>query len=398
MPSITDEERRERLAERHFLAVRGPSLVGVADGLVGLHATDPASVFMSAWARLDELTRDVVEEALYESRTLAKVLGMRRTMFVVPPDLAAVVDRACTQALYAGERRKLERMVAEQGLVTDAGAWVDGVVADVLRVLGEHGELTAVQIGKLVPDFGRTLRFGEGRKWAADVGVSTRVLFLMSTGLQIVRARPLGSWLSSQYRWAATTDWLGQLPAISPADARAQLARRYLATFGPATRSDLAWWTGWPLGQTDAALAAVDAQSVRLDSGTTGFVLPADAGPSGEAKRRRAKSSSHWVALLPSLDPTVMGWKERDWYLGGYRHALFDPYGNAGPTVWYDGRIVGGWGQNGAGTVVFELFEDVPSSARRAIAARAAALQEWLGGTKVTPRFRTPFEKSLAGA
>ena len=50
-----------------------------------------------------------------------------------------------------------------------------------------------------------------------------------------------------------------------------------------------------------------------------------------------------WVALLPGLDSTVMGWKERAWFLGGHQHALFDVNGNAGPTVWCNGRIVGGW-------------------------------------------------------
>ena len=53
-----------------------------------------------------------------------------------------------------------------------------------------------------------------------------------------------------------------------------------------------------------------------------------------------------WIALLPALDPTPMGWSGRDWYLPAeHRAALFDRTGNIGPSVWCDGRIVGGWAQ-----------------------------------------------------
>ena len=128
--------------------------------------------------------------------------------------------------------------------------------------------------------------------------------------------------------------------------------RRWLAAFGPGTLQDLAWWTGWPLGQTRQALAAARAVEVDLDAGT-GFLLADDLDP--------VPPPPEWVALLPSLDPTVMGWKERSWYLGGHRERLFDRNGNAGPTVWADGRVVGGWAQRPDGTIAVELLEPVLS-------------------------------------
>ena len=74
-----------------------------------------------------------------------------------------------------------------------------------------------------------------------------------------------------------------------------------------------------------------------------------------------------------------MGWKEREWYLGDHAPALFDRAGNAGPTVWWDGRIVGGWVQRRDGEVVYRLLEDVGGDALAAIDADAAAVQDWLG-------------------
>jgi hypothetical protein len=102
------------------------------------------------------------------------------------------------------------------------------------------------------------------------------------------------------------------------------------------------------------------------------------------------------VALLPSLDPTTMGWQQRGWYLGEHGRALFDRNGNAGPTVWVDGRIVGGWAQRRSGEVVYELLEDTGGVAATAVAEAAAELESWLGPMRITPRFPTPLQKELA--
>jgi hypothetical protein len=181
-------------------------------------------------------------------------------------------------------------------------------------------------------------------------------------------------------------DGVGSMPAV---DGRAELAQRWLAAFGPGTAGDVKWWTGWTAKEAAAALAAVDAVEVDLDGGETGYVLPDD-----DAKVRRP---APWVALLPALDPTPMGWAGRDWYLGDHRAALFDRSGNIGPTVWCDGRVVGGWTQRPGGEVVWRLLEDVGAEATTAVEAAVARLQGWLGTVPVTPRFRTPLERELAG-
>jgi len=90
-----------------------------------------------------------------------------------------------------------------------------------------------------------------------------------------------------------------------------------------------------------------------------------------------------------------MGWTERGWFLGDHAGALFDRSGNAGPTVWWDGRIVGGWAQRKDGEIAFRLLEDVGADALRAVEAQAETLATWLGKVRVTPRFRTPLEREL---
>jgi len=91
-----------------------------------------------------------------------------------------------------------------------------------------------------------------------------------------------------------------------------------------------------------------------------------------------------------------MGWRERGWFLGEHGPALFDRSGNIGPTVWWDGRIVGGWAQRPSGDIAFRLLEDAGAEAMAAITAEAERLQAWLGPVRVTPRFRTPLERELS--
>jgi hypothetical protein len=91
-----------------------------------------------------------------------------------------------------------------------------------------------------------------------------------------------------------------------------------------------------------------------------------------------------------------MGWAERDWYLGPHRSFLFDRSGNIGPTVWWAGRVVGGWTQRGDGEVVYRLLDDVGGDASATIEQEASRLEAWLGDARITPKFRTPLERELA--
>ena len=157
--------------------------------------------------------------------------------------------------------------------------------------------------------------------------------------------------------------------------------------FGPATFDDLQWWTGWNKTQTRAALAGLDLVEVELSVGE-GMML------AGTGFDDAFDSSGPSVMLLPALDPTAMGWKHRDWYLGDYKKPLFDTFGNIGPSIWVDGRIVGGWAVSPSGEVVTELFENVRPAE---VAAEAGRLTDVLDGSAVVPSFPTPLEKQLRG-
>ena len=386
---FTDQERRNRLAARHRIApaFRADTVEDGARAVVCLHGTDSSTVYLSTWARMRDPSVAAVDDGLYERRALVRLLAMRRTVFVVPIEDAAIVQAAAATGVARAERRRTEALVAQLG-VTDVGAWMRDAEAAAIAALEERGDMTAQELGRAVPMLMARALLNPGQRYEGEVSMASRLLLNLAVEGRIVRGRPRGTWLSSQYRWTPMARWLGAPLADLPvAEAQAALVRRWLARFGPGSEADIRWWTGWTLGDTRAAIAATGAVTVELEDGPTAYVLPDDL--------ESATTPEPWVALLPTLDPTTMGWYARDWYLGPHRAALFDTAGNAGPTIWANGRIVGGWAVLPSGEVVTRLLEDVGGETSAAIQAERGRLTAWLAGTGVVPRFATPLAKEL---
>ncbi|MEU1962297.1 winged helix DNA-binding domain-containing protein [Nocardia sp. NPDC019304] len=390
MRSIDAAERRARLAIRHRLAAseRSGQVADIARSLVALHATDPATVFLSVAARGEGLTPSDVERALYDDRSLLRMLAMRRTMFVVPVELVPVLQAACADALAHKQRRTYAKYLEQAGIGDgDVRRWWAEVETETHKALLDRGAATGAQLSRDVPRLRTQVNTAPDKPYSKPTNITTWVLVTLGCEGRIVRGRPNGSWTSSQYTWSPIESWLPQgVPALPAAEARAELVRRWLRAFGPAPVSDIKWWTGWTFGEVRAALGALDLVEVDLD-GVTGVLLADDVEP--------VAAPEPWAALLPALDPTPMGWQAREWFLGSHAANLFDRNGNIGPTVWWGGRIVGGWAQRGDGEIVYRLLEDVGSEAEAMIATQAQRIREWYGDVRAIPRFRTPLEREL---
>jgi hypothetical protein len=385
---ISIGERRARLAVRHRLAPahRAVDVVDAARSMVCLHGTDPATIFLSARARVEGMTCADLERALYRDRTLVKHLAMRRTLFVFPRERLADAQGGASVRVAGQERRRLVRDVEAGGLRADGERWLKTVSREVLRALAGGRELTFAELRRDVPLLDGSIVMAPGTKWGGPVPVGPRALTALSAAGAIVRATNAGAWTTSRPRWTAMDAWLGEpLEPRSEAEGTAALVTAWLRAFGPGTELDLKWWLGSTLTAVRRALVEVRAAAVDLD-GRPGYVLPDDVDATAGA--------APWVALLPGLDPTTMGWIERDWYLGPHKRDLFDSNGNAGPTIWCDGRIVGGWRQGSSGEVEVQRLEDVGREAARAIGAEAARLTQWLDGVRVQPRFPSPLCRS----
>ena len=391
MRTIEVWERRARLARRHRLAAdhRAGDVVEAATSLVCLHGTDPATVYLSAWARVDGMTMADLEQALYVDRLLVKHLAMRRTVFVFPRETLGFAQAGASNRVAAAERRRLIRDVEAAGLHRDGERWLSQVWEQVLAALSEGREARASELRDEIPLLAGSIAYGEGRSWGGPGPIAPRVMTTLSAAGHIVRASNDGGWNTARPRWASTRSWLGEeIATHREAEGVARLVEQWLRVFGPGTAADIKWWLGSTVAAVRTALADLRAVEVDLE-GQTGYLLPDDL--------EATEPIEPWAALLPPLDPTTMGWAERHWYLGPYKAQLFDTSGNAGPTVWWDGRIVGGWSQSDSGDVILQLLEDIGAQGQRAVEHEAARLTNWLGGTRVLPRFPSPLSKTLAG-
>ena len=377
---VSIDERRARLASRHRLLASGRTddLPSIADAVVALHSSDPVTVYLSALARMEHPSLEAVSRALYEDRSLVRHHAVRRTLWVATLEVTRLLHASASRGLVGPERRRAAAGLAAAG-VDDPEAWLDRAEAQVLADLHQHGPSTARAIGQRVAALRQPMRLGAGTTWETTVSAHTRVLLALGFQGRILRARPTGTWINGAYRYAATDDWLpGGLGDLDARAAAAELARRWLERFGPATAVDLRWWTGWTAAGTSRALADVGAVEVDLD-GTPGWLAPGDElGP---------VPAEPWVAALPSLDPTTMGWKLRDWYLPEAAADAFDRNGNAGPTLWVDGRVVGAWAQAPDGELRVHYFERVAAARRRELDERLAMIAGAVGETRFPVRF-----------
>jgi Winged helix DNA-binding domain len=420
---VSEAHRRARLVSRHRLSIPAATVTVATEAMVALHATDPVTVYLSARARVPAATAGAVDDALYAERGIVRMLGMRRTMFVVPAALLPVVQQACTDDVARRLRRQLERDLGCGGIGDgDAATWLRELGDSALRALAARGSATGAQLSADEPRLRTQLVYVPDKSYGGAANITSRVLVLLAAEGHMIRGHRRGGWSSGQFEWCPPAAWLaggtasaghgtapdgsgqgaagsgtageagsGSRPgsdgAADAAAARAELARRWLRTFGPAPVSDLQWWAGWTGAQTKAALTALPVCEVDLD-GQPGVMLAGD--------EEFDEEPAPVAALLPALDPTPMGWQARGWFLGPHGPALFDRTGNIGPTVWWEGRIVGGWAQRASGEVVIRLLEDIGADGAAAVAAETARLEAWLGSARITPRFRTPLERELS--
>ncbi|MGB3372661.1 MAG: winged helix DNA-binding domain-containing protein, partial [Rhodococcus sp. (in: high G+C Gram-positive bacteria)] len=309
--------------------------------------------------------------------------------FVLAHDDVPVVHAAASLGVAKTMRARLKKQVSTlptEPVVENVEKWLAAVEKETDAQLRSVGIATGAELSAAVPLLKTALLPTTDKAYDVKRYVTSEVLVMMAAEGKLVRVEPRGAWTSRRHAWAPIEEWWPDgIPMMDEAEARTELVRRWLDVFGPATVDDVQWWTGWNKTQTRTALAAIDIVDVELTEGD-GIML-ADTDISGVASG---------VMLLPALDPTPMGWKHRNWYLGEHKAPLFDTFGNIGPTIWADGCIVGGWAVTPAGEVATELLEDIGAQAAD-VTAEAGRITDLLDGAAVVPSFPTPLEKRLRG-
>jgi hypothetical protein len=383
---IGDAERRARLARRHALAPqhRVKDAVAATRAVTVLHATEPATPYLSLFARVDSFTRSDMDHALFEERSLIKQLAMRRTVFVFPRDLLSAAISSASARIASQEHGSLTKELERNQVASDGAAWLRAARRAVLERLSDGSELTATQLREEMAELaGRVSRY-EHKPYGQVVHVAPRVVTWLGAAGDLVRGRNGSHWRVNRNLWTRMDRWLGK--PIARVDTRLgylALVETYLRKYGPVTERDLVWWFGATKSDMRQALVDLNAVQVRLEREQTGWVLPDDLDPEPPVEP--------WAALLPALDPTALGWKERNFYLDpDFYPAIFDWSGNCGTTAWWNGKIVGAYVQDHSGRVELILPNNPGRAGRLGLNVEAKRLEDWLDGERVTAAYKSP--------
>lgn len=356
---ITWEQALAWRMERHRLVERAPAsdLVRVVGEMCGLHAQLMSSAELSLWARIDDLDRDAVEEALWKRRALVKLWAMRGTLHLLPS-------------------AELGVWVSALGTYTDRGMTghpdIDELTKAVGRALDGRAlarEELALEVERITgaASFGEYIRSSWG-SYLKPASFRGQLCFAPSD--------------DGRVRFTTPATWVpGGIDEPDRAEALREVTRRFLAAYAPATAEDLAlWWGGYGPARGRRMLAALGDEAAEVDlDGEPCWILERD------VPGLAAATSQDTARLLPAFDPWVVGASRRASALLEPRHKarVYRGQGWFSPVVLVNGRMVGVWKHSRKGRrvlVEIEPFRKLPGWAREQLETEAERLAEFLDG------------------
>jgi DNA glycosylase AlkZ-like len=326
----------------------------------GLHATDSVTPYLSLFARSSNFVKDSLDEELYLKKNLGKIRCMRSTLYILTRDMIPVA--------YAATNRIVEKN-------SKGYAEFRGVSSQQYEELSR----TILQLLK-----GREFSVFEIKKALQTQIDMPSVLNLMCDQGLLVRGRREKGWRDKNHKYSIFREYFPdvKLTKYRESEAITLLLLQYLKSFGPVTENDMAWWTGLTKARVRQALSELKQQISRLEIAGLGgdfIALSSDL----DALREPSHVKKRTLNLLPTLDPYLMGYRDRDRYLDTSKYDfIFDRSGNAAPAIMLDGRVIGVWDfeQHVEPTVKIHLFEKVAGDVMKEIRSKARRTGKFLAG------------------
>ncbi|MFD1150940.1 winged helix DNA-binding domain-containing protein [Saccharothrix hoggarensis] len=336
---------------RHSLDVRRPAAeaLDVVSELCGLHAQLMSSAAATLRARVDGLDEDAVEKALWTDRTLVKTWSMRGTLHLLPAD-----GYPLWQAAFATYRHYLKPVWLRGFKITaeELSALVEAVGEVLEDRLLTRAELADAVAARTSAHLGGKLRESWGA-YLKPASFQGRLVFGPGEGQYV--------------RFTSPRTWLGLDGADVPADPVGEVALRWLARQGPATREDFARWWGVSPAEGGRVLKALGDRVEPVDvEGESCWARAQDVAGLREAEPVRT------VRLLPAFDQYVVAATRHAHHFldGGTPDRVYRPQGWLSPVVMVDGMMAGVWSRERKGAkvcVTVEPFRSLSAGARKAV-------------------------------
>jgi hypothetical protein len=388
----TDDVVAFRLHAHHLDARRPVDDLLDVVGACGIQNSPPGSALLALHARVEGVTRDLVDHLVGEDRSLLQSWSVRGAPFYFPTTDAPVFT---TGVLPATEKARLHLISGVEQALDTLGLGLDetvDLIADEIATVLSGRQLAINELGKeLAERIAPGLTPKRREKWLADGPYGTHqplgeavvhfcVRILTLRGIVCLAPRT-----GNAAPFVLLDEWLGRrLPQVEPGAARADLLRRYLHCYGPSSRKDFAAWLGVRPGDVEPwwSTLADELSPVDVD-GRSAWIL------AGDLDALRSPPQAAGVRLLPPHDPYLQ-MRDRASIVGTKHHAqLWKTVGGPG-AVLADGRIVGTWRPRKSGrtlTLTLETFEPLDVAVREEVRTEAEQVAVLRGASAVQLEF-----------
>ena len=333
------ELNRATLARQLLLERKRLSPTAVIERLVGVQAQWPPSPYIGIWTRTTSFRREALERELAR-RSVVKATVMRQTLHLVTPRDYALFRAAMSETNFPWESAQAKRLAPSLRALAEAGPIK---IADGLELLEREHGLSGIEAR---------------RAWR---GARIRAHLLHHHETALWRARPEGRFVA-----------FDEPEPVDPTEARAEMLRRYLAAFGPASRRDIVQWSMMHVPEIGRALDRLELRRFRDEQGRELVDVPRAPLPDAETPAP--------VRFLPKWDNVLLAFADRTRILPEqYRKAVIRMNGDVAQTFLVDGFVAGTWRVDD-GRVELEPFQALPRAVRRKLDDEAERLQAFRAG------------------
>ncbi|UCC19723.1 MAG: AlkZ family DNA glycosylase [Promethearchaeota archaeon] len=339
-------------------------IIQITADLCGLHSTRLSASFFSLFARTKNFEKADLERELYINRTLGRVRGMRRTLFIETIDMIPIVHNATFKLV----EKNIEKYMEFHKVSINEYQKISEKIMEILK--------------------GRELSTAEIRKELNSESNIPAIIHLMCNYGLLIRGPPIKDWKDMRNKYAIFKDYFPNinLKRVNEKEAIQHLIEKYVKTYGPVSENDISWWTGLTKSKIREAIQNSDFQlkSVKISSIKGNFlILETDI----EKLLNLNNNDKHTLTILPELDPYPMGYKERDRYIDADNYDnIFDRSGNVTASILLDGVIIGVWDteEKPEPTIKFHLFHSIENDLIDKIYSKAQKVGQFFFDERVS--------------
>ena len=366
MAALTWPEVSARRLYRHGLAEpwADATPADVAAAMCGAHAQVMSAAELSIGIRTVHAARSDVRNALWSEHSLVKAIGPRGTVHLLPTRDLPMWTGALS-ALPAGPSALPPEAVLTDEQTESVVEAIGRALADAELTVDELTDAVVERTGPWAGDPVVPAWYGMWPRWRpALYAAATRgvVCFGPNRGRTVTYTNP--------HRY------LPGFEPLAPSAALAELVRRYLHAYGPATAPQFARWLAAPRAWASELFDSLAPQLDRVDlDGSPAWLVRGDT--------EVPKEPADGVRLLPYFDAYAVGSQPRELLFAGraYERALAGGQAGNYPVLLVDGTVAGVWHQKRSGRRVLVTVEPIgrlTAKVRRRLDAQVARIGEFV--------------------